>query len=721
MDSRIEKLPFIGTFFKPEQKKGVAKSPYPAFFKDLVKPPKLSEPGKTHKAIILQGGLDAKAVRLFVRMVWGGKVLKGLQEVARADKGVNVELKNRMLTGIEKREGRLGVSEYRSDKGMAKLPIGHLRDMREDAGKTPKASSTEIAEAHLQALKETEGRCPPIPAGDGNPWRALRVSGNADGELQVTHSTICPTSERALGVSNDLTNIYFHISDEGHLSITCGVIDTETKAQQFMAAVREALIYRDGMRPTQVFPDLRISMHQLNSMGSGPGVLVSERSLVTRQHQMVDYINQHMQSYLNEQNLKEQQIVTFTGGPPYVAHVNRCLNGFTQIKGEDANAYPINREGLAIQMGWMAKDVGLLNLPSEYRTKQHAVNTTVKELQGKKKMLAEARQNHIEHSSVLRDIKKALDETEGRIINVQIRMLDLTIDAQGELDQLRNQLDGMRKLKKDLIEELTPTQDEVGGTIQQLEKEIKALDKQLEGQVKDLAVSMHDYEKDLAKDPEQKELQTKLRIATHILASQTGMVEKLDLPKLTPAQELGYQLLFDQMLNVVTEINCKSGLDRTGFARSMLNAIEQKIKNGKSTEEIATFLDNFENSVKAMDREVSEQMRRDPAFSFTQWLEGDGQRYREVYDFQASVFAELVGVARCITGRSAGPEGLKWHYGKKSINPFEKNPHPVPFIPMFIVAEGKTVPLIQVNKKGNRSFTTDGIDVLMGLSARRGG
>lgn len=716
MNSRIEKLPFVGTFFKPEQRVEGQKSPYPAFFKKLVQPPAVAEPGKTHKAIILKGGIKGKAVQLFIKMVWGGKVLKGLQEVAREKKGVDPELKNRLVLGSEKREGHLGAVEYRSGKGMPQLPKGHLKDMREDVRNVPKASSTDIAEAHLEALKTTNGNCHPINSGDGNSWLALRVSADASGEkLVVTHTTVCPTSERALGESNDLTNIYFHITDDGHLSITCGVIDTEEKADQFMAAVAEALKHRDSVRPGLIFPDLRISMHQLNSMGSGPGVVVSERSLVNRQHQMVDYINRNMENYLKEQN------VTFTGRGPYVAHINRCLNGFTQIKGEDANAYPINREGLAIQMGWLAKDIGLLNLPEEYQTKQLAVNRTLKELQEKKTRLAEARQNHIQHSPMMRNINQALKEIEARIINQQIKMLDLPEGAQQELNRLRGQLNGMQAVKKGLADQLAPAQDETGNRIRELEKEIKALDTQLEGQVKELTVAMHAYQQELAKDPQQKELTTKLKIATHILAIQTGMAEKLDLPKLTPTQELGYQLLFDQMLNLVTEINCKSGLDRTGFARSLLNAIQQEIKKGTTVAEMVKFLDNFESAVHAMDMDVSERMRQDPHFNFATWLEGDGQRHRGVYDFQASVFAELVGVARRITGRSAGVEGLKWHHDKKSINPFEKNPHPIPFIPMFIEAEGQMVQLIQVDKKGHRSLTADGNAVLMGLSARRGG
>lgn len=744
MNSRIEKLPFFGTFFKPEQKqKAISQSPYPAFFRKFVQPPRVTEPGKIHKAVILQKGIQGKAVRLFVTAVWGGKVVKGLQEVARERKGVDSDLTQRLIDGSDKREGRLGAVEYRSDKGLPQLPKGHLDDMRAEARNPLKASSIEIAQAHLQALRQTNN-CPAIKSGDGNPWRALRVSTDEDGEtLKVTESTVCPTSERALEVSNDLTNIYYHVSDDGHLSITCGVIDTELKANQFMAAVAEALIYRDGMRPTQTFPDLRISMHQLNSMGSGPGVVVSERSLVNRQHQMVDYINQHMQSFL-QQYTKDKlkgHVVTFTGNPPYVAHVNRCLNGFTQIKGENANAYPNNREGIAIQMGWLAKDIGHAILPAEYLSKQRAVNKTIKDLQAKKAQLAMAMEAHI----MLHKVNNDLKEVEAKIINLQIKMLDLPEGEHAELEQLRNTFDSMKSLKRSLIEQIAENERELEQkkaatsnqesiqqsdaqktaseqkSIKQIKKEIKVLDTQLKGQMMELTVAMNAYEKELAKHPEQKELHTKLKIATHILAVQTEMTEKLGLPQLTPTQELAYQLLFDQMLNIVTEINCKSGLDRTGFARSLLNAIQQEIKKGHTLAEIASFFDNFESGVQAMDRDIEEKMRQDPNFNFTEWLENEGWRHRGVYDFQASVFAELVGVARRITGRSAGVEGLKWHHDKKSINPFEKNPHPVPFIPMFIVADDKTVPLIQVNRNGHRSFTKDGNAVLMGLSARRGG
>ena len=261
---------------------------------------------------------------------------------------------------------------------------------------------------------------------------------------------------------------------------------------QFMVAVAEALKHRDFLFPGTIFPDLRLSMHQLNSMGSGPGVIVSERSLVKRQHQMVDYINQNLEKYL-----KTQREVTFTGRGPFVAHVNRCLNGFTQIKGEDANAYPLNREGLAIQMRWLHHDISKL-MPSKmnpteksYDVAGRLLEATVMGIQKKKQDLAKTRDMYIKTSPMLREIKKAVEETEEQIINTQIKMLDLPEGAEEELAQLRNQMNGLQNSRRLLIEELKPKQAQVEKNVQKLEKEIKELDEQLKDQLKDLADCFH--------------------------------------------------------------------------------------------------------------------------------------------------------------------------------------------------------------------------------------
>ena len=122
-----------------------------------------------------------------------------------------------------------------------------------------------------------------------------------------------------------------------------------------------------------------------------------------------------------------------------------------------------------------------------------------------------------------------------------------------------------------------------------------------------------------------------------------------------------------------------------------------------------------------MDKAVNESVNANPSFRFAEWINGAGSQYKSIYEFQVSVFAELMGDPVPCTGRSTGFVGLKWHHDKNSINPFEKNPHPVPFIPMYILADGKEVQLVQTDKKGRRKFTADGNHLLMGLSARRGG
>ena len=160
-------------------------------------------------------------------------------------------------------------------------------------------------------------------------------------------------------------------------------------------------------------------------------------------------------------------------------------------------------------------------------------------------------------------------------------------------------------------------------------------------------------------------------------------------------------LLLDQSLGVVTEINCKSGLDRTGFTRSLHTVLQMKVKDD-GLDKTFKFICDFEKNVKLRDKgqltNVAEQ--------------------HAINKFQKNLLHELTEVAIPITERSSGLKGLKWHWGLKSLNPFKANPHPVNWLPLE-AADGTKY--FTLDKNGKRHVTDALAKLLCGLSSKRGG
>jgi hypothetical protein len=806
------------------------------FFKKITKSE--CHNGCIKKPFILSSSIKGKIISLFIKILWGGSYLKVFKEEAR-EKFFEILDKNPSSSpsAYENAKNTIENSrpqrELHAEKGANRfkngLPAGYQNQITDEVQNFKKVPSPDVAKIHLNDIKKNGDKLANIASGDGKEWIAIRVIKEkkvdpGESPYKACEGEVCPTSERALNISNDLNNIYMHVSEDGHLSITCGVIDTEEKAEQFMCVVVYALEKNSGLHGKP----LRINMHQLNSMGSGPAVLVSEHSLVTKQHLMANYINANL-----EKGLKDKKF-GLMGNGPFVSHVNRCLNGFTQIKGEDEKSHPVNREGVAIQMGWFISDLedDFKDIPIELKTQQGEINATISKLQEARLSLNEFETLINSQNSKHANFKR-IAKTEAEIIKINIRISDLSEEHRDELSPLLakrkeiieklvsneyREADDYNKLLKgektitELLEEystlLIKIEDvknynipinqsfskenvENGDFVEQMkdlvEKEvvkceaiiakqkqyeeekgniikkktslesvgevpiqtvevgiakeivklqknsIKILEKQLDEQLSKLAVSMNTFRCGLEKpitdvDVKKKELKTHVTIAAQLLSIQTGKAGEAGFPpKLTPSQELSYQLLFDHVLKTVTEINCKSGLDRTGFARSLHNAIQQKLEK-EPLEKVMNFLHNFEQRIHKMDKSsvcienLEEKYKGiDKKGHLNNLVDEWEKKYVEEREFQKAVFAELMGVALPITRRSTGLTGLKWHHDKKSINPFEKNPHPLPFLPRSVVGDNKEKVRLINFKKGKSFLTQKANMLLMGLSSYRGG
>lgn len=713
-----------------------------------------SEGTSKSKAAITDKGIMGKAIRLFMQIVYGKSVAKAAVKVAEENQPEIHSLSKWM-------EGQAGAREERIGKQSAKAFIGkdHLSCVSADrlaycqanTSKKPELTSPLVAHAHLRQIRSPSQ--PPLSqltSHDDTKWNALKIFLDSKGNPSIEENQIHTTSERAVGGGSDLTNVYVNISPQGHLTITCGVIDSEKKAKEFMAAVLWARRKVDPSIP------IRISMHQLNSMGSGPLTLVSERSLVQKQHQMVGYINRHLGEYL------EQNGVAPLEKGPYVAHVNRCMNGFTHFKGEDPQSHAINTEGLAIQMCWLMDDMRAplsefsdpIN-PLMHQTVKDRLNT----LQNLQQELADIEEEASQKNEAIREDKRMIDELEAKIITLQIEQGGLSEGEEELLVSLQEVIKTLKMQLHDKETELKSLLKDKGDEINAKKKEVKAAETQLKKTLVPLTISLQESLKHVQdkmsespNDPTLMKWATQLSLGMHLLAMQTDKTETLGLRTLSPSQEMALQLLFDNMLNITSEINCKSGLDRTGFVRSLQKGIQgklletekrltdemQKHRGGRpltiqeheairaeAVARVYQFIHSFENTVQDMDKSMAKDNIASAA-ELNAWLEKPGRaHYKEAYQFQCIVSAELQAVGVEITERSTGVPGLKWHHSKNSLNPFEKNPHPLPYIPKFtnIIQEDQQslVKVIETDKKGQRSFAQTGLDLFAILESKRGG
>ena len=602
----------------------------------MIEVPNPQQAEKIARPKLLGKGAESTITNLFVKVVIG--------------KEAHIELKKQWAKAL-----------VDQDKAL----VGKFKDGTVSKSDVQELSHEEVAAAHLESLK---GASPldPLSSQGGGEWVALKITRNAEGKCNIEDGRVCPTSERALGNSTDLNNVYVRVSDKGHVTITCGVINTRAKADEFIAAVQ----WVQNRHPET---KLRINMHQLNSMGSGPGILLAEKGLVEKQHELVSYINAKLAP----------------GRPPIVAHTNRCLNGFTRIPGEDSRSHPINQEGIALQMRWLREDLGeningIMGVSGKYHEAQEAVNMTLNDLQT-------LRAHLLERKNLTPKIVERLEKIDEELGKLNIDLSEFKPISEEDNAKLE-QFQALQKERKTLKE----SSSQISSQTRSLEKEIDHLEKKLKTQNRDLCRAMHALSKEMPGED-----QAKVQLAVHILALQTGLTKELKLEPLSPMQELALHLLLDEALGTVTEINCKSGLDRTGLARSLQAALQKKLLGPPAADlqETVKFIIAFEANVKKMDAGDLDEKTAD-----------------EIKAFQQTVLEELQNVAIPITQRSSGLRGLKWHWGIKDWNPFKANPHPVNWLPA--VVDGKPAFTL---KDGKRRITDHIANILSGLSPHRGG
>lgn len=549
---------------------------------------------------------------------------------------------------------------------------------------------------------------------------------------QVKIGASTPTSER---IGNDELNhlVNFKVQydpADHHITITCGVINTERKAKEFILGLEERL----KTRPKQGPPiKLRIVLHQLNSFYTGEGKLIHVQNHFARYIETYFRLKMTDPEYCTEHHIAASD-------EPIVAHINSALNGAARSGYiEDSYSHALNLEGLAAQSIWLLNDFKDISIFQNQRIQDNL--TLLIRLRNE---LAQEKENI--HSNNL------------KFSPVEVRLLD-------ELNMCLFETAKICKMLNESYSDLSE-EDEFVVVANENPTEAERLRQQYKSSVR---------------KGDRLYIKSRLTVLSQILGSQIlgdktrlkvnrpFAYTALNLQGLERLQEIEMHLLNDIALGVVTEINCKSGLDRTGLIRSMWDAMRQmynlfyseslvsapndpSLAKALSYEALLAMLCNHESAIADVNEMISEiivenkivcmtdlfHLVDNPKVSTVRNLKGlliakirskykiaegsenESPKYRELmnaFNYQNLVAANLIKVAKLVTMESTGVPGMKWgkNYGTLDLG---ANPFPPKRMPRYIIISGMQKVIQLVDERNN--LTPAGVQFLIRWGNLRG-
>lgn len=216
-------------------------------------------------------------------------------------------------------------------------------------------------------------------------------------------------------------------------------------------------------------------------------------------------------------------------------------------------------------------------------------------------------------------------------------------------------------------------------------------------------------ETEVFKDEEYAEFKQTVTLLRRLLGVQ------LDREEMSRGQELMMYQLLNQRLGVISAMNCKSGLDRTGFYHAVTFALKQ-------LEDPLALVMQWDTLTVELNQKF-----RDCNFDVGKvyvWKDTLGSEKKKqveaILTFRLHVIQNLLNVSLPITAISTGVLGLKWGKGMK------ENLVPLNFIPPVVKVDRgeqniEEVQIIEYSAKGHpKGLTRTGHDLLTQLSQMRG-
>ncbi len=343
-------------------------------------------------------------------------------------------------------------------------------------------------------------------------------------------------------------------------------------------------------------------------------------------------------------------------------HVTRAHGGkpiaSAFLTGEK-QSHEMNVEGMTQYLGWILEDA-----PEELKTKLNQ--------KGASKILAKQKEVNQKFSEIV-DLEKRISETEDKDVQKDLKAQIKT--KLQEIDTLRNQM-------------IWGKPGEFSG-LREMHKYLKEV-----------------WEQDNVEHP----MRDRMIIFRKLLGNQL----EIEGAELERNQEHLLFFALDKELGVITAMNCKSGLDRTGFLFALfLGAMdlpeEKMLKIALNWESYSLELNQLYRKNNYDPKAVWNEL--DPKYH------RDGEELRYIFEMQQNVLQHLLKVSLPITGISTGLVGLKWGKGMTA------NLLPLYCIPPVVKTGDpeRTIQLLTYSKSGKpQGLTAEGHRLMTQLSPHRG-
>lgn len=485
----------------------------------------------------------------------------------------------------------------------------------------------------------------------------IKVTGYVVSEDSLESGFVVPTSTRfaddAAEIGNHLVNCYMTVDDGAGIMRT-GVIDTPEKATEFITAARKLHVDMNNGRP------LRIVSHQLNSPEpEGKMIDAQHRHLLDQAEGDDDLSIVHLNTPCN-------RFVTYTkehGTKPIASSI---LTG-------ERDSHKQNVEGMIQYLDWIVADLHNPDLVVKGDWDGMAGNTQVylpqNLVEGTKEKQTEINEKQAQIEELKEKIKSNKSTLEGKA--TEFFMSSLTAKIKG------------------------------------LEAEIKDLKGSIKADLAEAHAKLQKVEGNLESYEDASELKQKITLFRKLLGMQ------LELPGAEPigrAQELLMYSLLDEGLGVVQAINCKSGLDRTGFLFALMAATKEVPQENRYD-----LINNWDSLTLELNLLYREHDYDAAAVRTAIGESGNKDLLNLAFEMRQNTLQHLVNICMPITGISTGLIGMKWGKG------MSENLIPLNCIPPNIKVDGNVEQLLTYDRRGKpKGLTEMGHRIITQLSLKRG-
>lgn len=542
-------------------------------------------------------------------------------------------------------------------------------------------------------------RCVDLITPNDTRWRSFQIQNFFDHNHFVEGAST-PTSERSNNdASNHLVNFKAQIDEtDGHIAITCGVINTERKAKEFILGLEHQLKTRArNGNPKK----LRITLHQLNSFKTG------EEKFIRAENYFANYVEAYFKKQMENQAYCEAMHLE-NADQPIVSHINLAMNAAASPSLpvsiryiEDSESHAQNMEGLAAQCIWLLRDSSSFkgfDTPEAKKIIEELSKTRL-HLIAQKKACFEAGSKHTnEVFQAQKMLNLFLFEAAKLLVNLDKTFI---LPTNGSF-VMREGDDAFEDFAFSDIQKENASKNSAADIIL-IKSRLKVLVRILGAQVLG----------------EERYLAFRRNFAQH----------DLGLPTLERMEELEFHLLNDITSGCISEMNCKSGLDRTGLARAIWDAMRQMhqkfnrehlqanqgdrtLASSQALESMIHLITKQSQHMAEVDQIIAEIIAENNLICVTDIKSIDSQKlsitlrdslnaklkakYKDpvkckelldAFNYQNLIGANIFKVAQIVTLESTGVPGMKWgkDYGISDVG---ANPFPPKRMPRYIASEG---------------------------------